>query len=90
LIVFAGAANQVHKKTRKLRVQYPGAIYHAKNRRDRREPIFLDDADYQEFLATLGEACGKTDWQVHAPFRIGITHCKQRGTASSDRFCPPI
>jgi hypothetical protein len=24
------------------------------------------------------------------PFRIGITHCKQGGTGSSDRFCPPI
>ncbi len=28
---------------RKLRVQYPGAIYHVMNRGDRREPIF-DDA----------------------------------------------
>ena len=51
---------------RKLRVQYPGAIYHAMNRGDRREPIFLDDQDRRLFLATLGEACEKTDWQVHA------------------------
>lgn len=27
---------------RKLRVQYPGAIYHVMNRGDRREPIFKD------------------------------------------------
>jgi len=51
---------------RKLRVEYPGAIYHVMNRGDRREPIFRVDADRQLFLATLGECCGKTDWQVHA------------------------
>ncbi len=51
---------------RKLRVQYPGAIYHVMNRGDRREPIFDDDLDRQRFLQTLGEACAKTDWQVHA------------------------
>lgn len=51
---------------RKLRVQYPGAIYHLMNRGDRREPIFCDDHDRQMFLETLGRACEKTDWQVHA------------------------
>src|SRR6185369_3850253 len=51
---------------RKLRVEYPGAIYHVMNRGDRREPIFRDDADRQRFLETLGEACVKTGWQVHA------------------------
>ena len=51
---------------RKLRVQYPGAIYHVMNRGDRRERIFLDDLDRQKFLETLGEACQKTGWQVHA------------------------
>ena len=51
---------------RKLRVQYPGAIYHVINRGDRREPIFQDDKDRQLFLQTLGEACAKTGWHVHA------------------------
>jgi len=51
---------------RKLRVQYPGAIYHVMNRGDRREPIFKDDQDRRRFLETLGEACDKTGWQVHA------------------------
>ena len=51
---------------RKLRVQYPGAIYHLMNRGDRREPIFKDDQDRERFLATLGETCAKTSWQVHA------------------------
>ena len=64
---------------RKLRVEYPGGIYHppllnfgttsAMNRRDRREPILKDDQDRQLFLATLAEACGKTGWQVHK--RVG-------------------
>lgn len=51
---------------RKLRVEYPGAIYHVMNRGDRREPIFKDDADRQRFVETLAEACAKTGWQVHA------------------------
>jgi len=51
---------------RKLRVEYPGAIYHVMNRGDRREAIFKDDVDRQRFLQTLGEACAKTEWQVHA------------------------
>ncbi|MBU6410985.1 MAG: transposase [Verrucomicrobiota bacterium] len=51
---------------RKLRVEYAGAIYHVMNRGDRREPIFKDDQDRRRFLETLGEACLKTGWQVHA------------------------
>jgi len=48
------------------------------NRGDRRENIFRDDADRQLFLSTLGEACGKTEWQVHAcclmrhPFHLAM------------------
>ena len=51
---------------RKLRVQYPGAIYHVMNRGDRREPIVLDDHDRIRFLETLGQTCAKTGWHVHA------------------------
>jgi hypothetical protein len=60
---------------RKLRVQYPGAIYHLMNRGDRREPIFKDDLDRRRFLETLGEACGKTGWQVHAWCIPNHCHC---------------
>jgi len=56
---------------RKLRVQYPGALYHVMSRGDRREDIFLDDVDRQDFLKTLAEACQKTDWQVHAYCLMG-------------------
>lgn len=51
---------------RKLRVEYPGALYHVMNRGDRREPIFKDDRDREVFLETLGEVCDKTGWEVHA------------------------
>ncbi len=51
---------------RKIRIQYPGAIYHVMNRGDRREEIFRDDLDRRCFLQTLQEACGKTGFQVHA------------------------
>jgi putative transposase len=51
---------------RKVRVQYPGAIYHVMNRGDHREPIFRSDKDRELFLKTLNEACDKTDWQIHA------------------------
>jgi REP element-mobilizing transposase RayT len=36
------------------------------NRGDRRERIFMDDADRRRFVDTLGEVCAKTGWQVHA------------------------
>ncbi len=50
---------------RKLRVQYPGALYLVMNRGDRREPIFQGDQDRLLSLETLGEVCGKADWQIH-------------------------
>jgi putative transposase len=51
---------------RQLRHEYPGAIYHVMNRGDQRENIVRDDVDRERFLATLGQACQKAEWQVHA------------------------
>jgi REP element-mobilizing transposase RayT len=51
---------------RQLRLQYHGAMYHVISRGNRREKIFLDDVDRQDFIKTLAEACQKTGWQVHA------------------------
>src|ERR1700683_2325691 len=51
---------------RKLRVEYPGAIYHGMNRGDHRENIFLDDEDRACFLSTRAEPCRKTEWGVLA------------------------
>ena len=51
---------------RSLRIEYEGAVYHVMSRGDRREAIFRGSADRERFLQTLDEACGKTEWQVHA------------------------
>ena len=56
---------------RPLRIEYPGALYHVMSRGDRREAIYRDDQDRECFLETLGEACGKTGWQVHAWCLLG-------------------
>ena len=60
------AHDYVRVMARRLHLQYPGAMYHVMNRGDQREAIFKDDEDRQKFLATPGEACEKTEWQVHA------------------------
>ena len=60
----SGARWQGLAMSRKLRIEYPGARYHIMSRGDQREDIFRDDEDRQGFLSTLGEACGKTEWQV--------------------------
>ncbi len=41
------------------------------SRGDRKESIFLDDKDRREFLRTLGEACERAGWQVHAYCLMG-------------------
>ena len=51
---------------RKLRVEYPGAVYHMVNFGDRREEIFKDDKDRERFLETFGEVCAQTGWRVQA------------------------
>jgi putative transposase len=56
---------------RRIRIEYPGAIYHVLNRGDRREAIFKDDTDRERFLETLAEVCAKTDWEVQAYCLMG-------------------
>jgi REP element-mobilizing transposase RayT len=51
---------------RKLRLQFPGAIYHVLSRGNHREDIFRDDIDREFFLKTVADTCAKTGWQVHA------------------------
>ena len=51
---------------RQLRREYEGAIYHVMSRGDRKERIYEDEEDKRIFLKTLGEACGKAGWEVHA------------------------
>jgi hypothetical protein len=56
---------------RKLRVEYPGAVYHLMSRGDHREPIFRDDRDRQRFLETLAECFFFLDsfWEPTSEFK---------------------
>ena len=60
-----------HIMARPLRIQYPGAVYHVMARGNRGEGIFQDERDRQCFLQTLGEACEKTGWRIHAYVLMG-------------------
>jgi putative transposase len=51
---------------RPLRIEYEGARYHVMCRGNRETTVFGSDADADLFLKTLGEACARTDWKVHA------------------------
>ncbi len=51
---------------RQPRIEFEGALYHVMARGDRREPIVLKDEDREDFVKTLGRACSKTGWRVHA------------------------
>jgi putative transposase len=51
---------------RPLRIEYEGARYHVMCRGNRETAVFGSDADADLFLKTLGEACARTDWKVHA------------------------
>lgn len=51
---------------RGIRIEYGGAYYHVMARGNRREPIFRDDTDRSFFIETLGQACERTGWKVHA------------------------
>ena len=55
ILTYACWKGSLGPMARKLRVEYPGAVYHVMNRGDRREPIFRDDEDGQRFLDTLAQ-----------------------------------
>jgi len=52
--------------SRKLRIEYPGAIYHIVSRGNRGGRIFQDDQDRQVFLEAMTRVGERTGWQVHA------------------------
>ena len=51
---------------RKIRIEYAGAAYHVMARGNQGRHIYADERDRKLWLATLGEACGKTGWRIHA------------------------
>jgi putative transposase len=51
---------------RRLRIQFPGAIYHVINRGNYRRDLFLSAAEAKAFLETVREARDLMGWRVHA------------------------
>ncbi|MFL6707734.1 MAG: transposase [Massilia sp.] len=57
--------------TRPARLQVADTIYHITSRGDRREPIYRDDIDRQNWLRVLEDVCERFDWRVHAFCQMG-------------------
>lgn len=51
---------------RKLRIQFPGALYHVINRGNYRRDLFGTAGARQAFETALCEACGVFGWRLHA------------------------
>ena len=51
---------------RPLRLEYTGALYNVTSRGDRREAIYRDDEDREEWLAVLSQVCERFNWILHA------------------------
>ena len=54
-----------------MRIEFDGALYHVTFRGDRREAIYEDDADREQFLEILGEAIATFNWACHAYCPMG-------------------
>ena len=52
--------------SRPLRLEFENAFDHITSRGDRREPIFVDDADRSMWLEVFGQICGRFKWRCHA------------------------
>lgn len=52
--------------SRPIRIEFPDALYHVTARGDRREDIFEDDQDRQQFLAILEKVITQFNWICHA------------------------
>ena len=77
--------------SRKLRIEYPGTMYHVMNRGDQREDIFRDDQDRQKFLSTLAEACAKTEWRFGKELeRLGWDEDQLRVRPKGHRSSPKL
>lgn len=51
---------------RPLRIEFAGALYHVTARGDRKERVYLDDADCARWLDTLADVCARYCFVVHA------------------------
>jgi REP element-mobilizing transposase RayT len=51
---------------RPVRIEYAGAVCRVMARGNQGRPLFADDLDRAAWLNTLGQACEKTGWRIHA------------------------
>ena len=65
-------------------LQYAGALYHLMSRGNRREKIFVDDVDRQDFIKTLAEACQKDP--LAAACLLSDAQSLSPGYRDADRF----
>jgi len=56
---------------RRIRVEYEGALYHVINRGNYRRDVFATPGAAAAFETTLGEACARHAWLVHAYVVMG-------------------
>ena len=52
--------------SRPLRIEFKGALYHVTSRGDRKEKIFENDKDREEFLKVLSLVVKRYNWLIHA------------------------
>ncbi len=52
--------------SRSLRLEFPGAFYHITSRGDRREPIYLNQTDFEDFIDLFSDVCERYHWRCHA------------------------
>jgi REP element-mobilizing transposase RayT len=51
---------------RKLRIEFPGAVYHVINRGNYRRDLFLSAGEAGAFVRTLEEAAESYGWRIYA------------------------
>ncbi len=51
---------------RPLRIELAGGLYHVTARGDRREPIYRDEQDREDWLEVVGRVCERFNWRCHA------------------------
>ena len=60
-----GECGFIEGMPRRLRLQYPGAIYHLMARGNGRQDIVCDDADRERLKEQLGKAAMRCSWRVY-------------------------
>ena len=56
---------------RPLRIEFPGAVYHAVSRGNARQTIFADERDHRKFLEILDKTIQRFEWACYAYCLMG-------------------